>query len=104
MKGMVSQKFFAKEGIAMDRDKIRSTIADIIENDLGVRHQDLNDEITLRDGLGLDSVDIVSVISQVERQFKIRLSQADLEQISTVGQVLDLIVSKTSDHFKSEAA
>ena len=58
----------------------------------------------IADGLGLDSVDIVSVISQVERQFKIRLSQADLEQISTVGQVLDLIVSKTSDHFKSEAA
>lgn len=88
----------------MNRENIRSTIADIIENDLGVRHQDLNDEITLRDGLGLDSVDIVSVISQIERQFKIRLSQADLEQISTVGQVLDLIVSKTSDHFKSEAA
>jgi acyl carrier protein len=88
----------------MNREKIRSTIVDIIENDLGVRHQDLNDEITLRDGLGLDSVDIVSVISQIERQFKIRLSQADLEQISTVGQVLDLIVSKTSDHFKSEAA
>jgi acyl carrier protein len=93
-----------RRAFAMDRDKIRSTIADIIENDLGVRHEDLNDEITLRDGLGLDSVDIVSVISQVERQFKIRLSQADLEQISTVGQVLDLIVSKTSDHFKSEAA
>ena len=54
--------------------------------------------------MGLDSVDIVSVISQVERQFKIRLSQADLEQISTVGQVLDLIVSRTSDQFKSEAA
>ena len=88
----------------MNRENIRSTIADIIENDLGVRHQDLNDEITLRDGLGLDSVDIVSVISQIERQFKIRLSQADLEQISTVGQVLDLIVSKISDQFKSEAA
>lgn len=88
----------------MNRENIRSTIADIIENDLGVRHQDLNDEITLRDGLGLDSVDIVSVISQVERQFKIRLSQADLEQISTIGQVLDLIVLRTSDQFKSEAA
>jgi len=88
----------------MNREEIRSTIADIIENDLGVRHQDLSDEITLRDGLGLDSVDIVSVISQVERQFKIRLSQADLEQISTVGQVLDLIVSKTANQFKSEAA
>jgi acyl carrier protein len=93
-----------RRAFGMNRENIRSTIADIIENDLGVRHQDLNDEITLRDGLGLDSVDIVSVISQIERQFKIRLSQADLEQISTVGQVLDLIVSKTSDQFKSEAA
>lgn len=88
----------------MNREEIRSTIADIIENDLGVRHQDLSDEITLRDGLGLDSVDIVSVISQVERQFKIRLSQADLEQISTIGQVLDLIVAKIANQIKSEAA
>ncbi|MEY4613489.1 MAG: hypothetical protein RL179_1462 [Planctomycetota bacterium] len=88
----------------MSRDKIRATIIDIIENDLGVRHEDLNDEISLRDGLGLDSVDIVSVISQIERQFKIRLSQVELEQISTVGQVLDLIVAKTEVQFKSEAA
>ncbi|MFM7096842.1 MAG: acyl carrier protein [Gemmataceae bacterium] len=88
----------------MSRDKIRATIIDIIENDLGVRHEDLNDEISLRDGLGLDSVDIVSVISQIERQFKIRLSQVELEQISTVGQVLDLIVAKTEAQFKSEAA
>ncbi|NDH06947.1 acyl carrier protein, partial [bacterium] len=87
----------------MSRDKIRATIIDIIENDLGVRHEDLNDEISLRDGLGLDSVDIVSVISQIERQFKIRLSQVELEQISTVGQVLDLIVAKTEAQFKSEA-
>lgn len=88
----------------MSRDKIRATIIDIIENDLGVRHEDLNDEISLRDGLGLDSVDIVSVISQIERQFKIRLSQVELEQINTVGQVLDLIVAKTEAQFKSEAA
>ena len=88
----------------MSRDKIRATIIDLIENDLGVRHEDLNDEISLRDGLGLDSVDIVSVISQIERQFKIRLSQVELEQISTVGQVLDLIVAKTEAQFKSEAA
>ncbi len=90
--------------VSMNRDEIKNKIIDIIDDDLGVRHADLNDDLTLREGLGLDSVDIVSVISQIERQFKIRLTQVELENIRTVGQTLDLIMLKLASAVKSEAA
>ena len=48
----------------------------------------------LRDGLGLDSVDVVSIVSQIERRFRVRLSQPELENLATVGDVLNLIQSK----------
>jgi len=33
--------------------------------------------MNLRTDLGLDSVDVVSIVSQVERRFRIRLTQQD---------------------------
>ena len=76
------------------RDQIRQTLVDIIENDVGKRFDDLHDGKNLREDLELDSVDVVSIVSQVERHFRIRLTQQELEKLATVGDVLDLLVAK----------
>lgn len=78
----------------MDRDSIRQTVAELLEEDLGEKYEHLEDTQKLREELGLDSVDVVSVVSQIERRFRIRLSQEDLMQLVTVGDVLDLLHSK----------
>jgi acyl carrier protein len=57
----------------------------------------MSDGKNLRTDLGLDSVDVVSIVSQVERRFRIRLSQQDLEKLVTVGDVLDLLQSKLNE-------
>ncbi|MSR30459.1 MAG: acyl carrier protein [Gemmataceae bacterium] len=87
----------------MNRDSIRCALATIMENELGVQPAGLNDSANLRGDLGLDSVDFVSVISQVERQFKIHLSQGELGSLLTVGSLLDLLESKLPKK-RSEAA
>jgi acyl carrier protein len=79
---------------AMDREGIRSTVIELLEADLGEKYDKLEDGQKLREELGLDSVDVVSVVSQIERRFRIRLSQQDLEKLSTVGDVLDLLEAK----------
>jgi acyl carrier protein len=79
---------------AMDRDAIRSTVIELLEADLGEKYDKLEDGQKLREELGLDSVDVVSVVSQIERRFRIRLSQQDLEKLVTVGDVLDLLEAK----------
>jgi len=77
-----------------DRDSIRQTLVELLEADIGETFSDLSDGKNLREELGLDSVDVVSVVSQVERRFRIRLSQQELEKLVTVGDVLDLLQAK----------
>ena len=80
-----------------NRDTIRLTLIELMQAETGETYTDIEDNKNLRTDLGLDSVDVVSIVSQVERHFRIRLSQQDLEKLLTVGDVLDLLQTKLSD-------
>ena len=77
-----------------DRQLIRDTLIELLEADTGEKYPDLADATNLREGLGLDSVDVVSIVSQIERRFRIRLTQQELEHLATVGDVLGLLEAK----------
>ena len=77
-----------------NREQIRQTLIELIENDVGQKFDDLHDGKNLREDLSLDSVDVVSIVSQIERHFRIRLSQQELENLVSVGDLLDLLQSK----------
>ncbi len=86
------------------RDEIRQTLIELIENDVGQKFEDLSDGKNLREELGLDSVDVVSIVSQIERHFRIRLSQQELEKLVTVGNLLDLLQEKLNAPPATQAA
>ncbi|HZY90654.1 MAG TPA: acyl carrier protein [Gemmataceae bacterium] len=77
-----------------DRAFIRKTLIELLEADTGEKYDDLQETANLREGLGLDSVDVVSIVSQVERRFHLRLSHQELEKLATVADVLDLLEAK----------
>jgi acyl carrier protein len=77
-----------------DRESIKNTLIELLEADTGEKYTNLDDTTNLREGLGLDSVDVVSVVSQIERQYRIRLTHQELETLSTVGDVLNLLETK----------
>jgi acyl carrier protein len=77
-----------------DRTTIRQTLIELLEADTGEQYPDLDEKTNMREGLGLDSVDIVSIVSQIERRFRIRLTQQELEKLATVGDLLDLLEAK----------
>jgi acyl carrier protein len=87
-----------------DRQFIRQTLIELLEADTGEKHEDLDEGTNLREGLGLDSVDVVSIVSQIERRFRIRLSQQELEKLLTVADVLNLLETKLSAAPESSAA
>ena len=62
------------------------------------------DRTFFKDVLGLDSVDVVSIVSQIERRFRIRLSQQELEKLATVADVLNLLHDKLSAGPETAAA
>jgi acyl carrier protein len=79
-----------------DRAQIRQTLTELIENDMGEKYDNLEDGRDLRNELGLDSVDVVSIVSQIERHFRIRLTHQELENLATVGDLLNLLEAKVS--------
>jgi acyl carrier protein len=88
----------------MDRAFIRRTLIELLEADTGEKYANLDDTANLREGLGLDSVDVVSVVSQIERRFHIRLTHQELEKLVTVADVLDLLQTKLAATQPSSAA
>ncbi len=87
-----------------DRENIRQALIKLMEEDTGETYADVSDEKDLRVDLGLDSVDVVSIVSQIERNFRIRLTQQELAMLVTVGDLLTLLQSKIGDAPTQRAA
>ena len=78
----------------LDRNTIKQTLIELMEADTGGTYAGMDENSNLRTDLGLDSVDVVSIVSQVERRFRLRLSQQDLEKLVTLSDVLNLLEVK----------
>jgi len=88
----------------MDREALRQTLIELLEADTGEKYADLEEQANLREGLGLDSVDVVSIVSQIERRFRIRLTQQELEKLATVADMLNLLQGKLAAGPETSAA
>jgi acyl carrier protein len=88
----------------LDRETLRQTLIELLEADTGEKYPDLEEETLLREGLGLDSVDVVSIVSQIERRFRIRLTQQELEKLATIADMLNLLQGKLETGPEASAA
>jgi acyl carrier protein len=78
----------------MDRDTLLATLVSLLEEEMGERFPDLEETTDLREGLGLDSVDVVGLVMRVEHQFRIRLAMEELMEVKRVEHLLDLVTAK----------
>ena len=78
----------------MDREDLRNVLVSLLEEEMDASYDLRDDNMELREGLGLDSVDVVGLVMRVERQFRIRLTMEELMDIKSVGQLLELVGSK----------
>lgn len=86
------------------RDDLLKELLAIIEDDIGVAPAGITGESNLREALGMDSVDMITVISRVEQNYRIRLSHEELTQLVTVSDILDMISAKSSEQQVAKAA
>lgn len=87
----------------MDRQELRTTLLDVLEQETWERPDNLADNVKIREGLKLDSVDLLSVMLRVETQLGISLSSRDFEKVVTVGDLLDLIQAKLATTVRKAA-
>ncbi len=78
--------------MATIQDKIRSIIA----SKLGLDEDEITPEKNLANDLGADSLDVVELSMDLEREFNLKFEDADTEKIQTVADLYKLIEEYTS--------
>ena len=71
-------------------------IKDIIEKELGVEREKLVPEASFIEDLGADSLDIVELVMEFEKEFNIDIPDEDAEKLRTVGDAVAYLNSKVT--------
>lgn len=71
-------------------------IITLLSDRLGVNTDEIKPETDITRELGADSIDIVEIIVDIEREFGISVSDSDCEGVSTVGELVACVEKKSS--------
>lgn len=72
------------------KEKIKEIISELSD----VRVEAINDEIELKDGLGLDSLDVVELMMKFEEEFDCKIPDEDYADVKTVGGVFKIVENR----------
>lgn len=61
---------------------------------LSVEASQVTKEATFAEDLEADSLDVVELVMELEEEFGIEVPEEELQDVKTVGQAFDIIVSK----------
>lgn len=75
----------------MDREKIKNRLISIIVDKLGVDENEVTEEAVFTHDLGADSLDVVELQMEVEKEFSITIPTEDEDKLTTVGILINYI-------------
>lgn len=78
----------------MDRADIASRTKKVIADHLAVDEGNVSEKSSFIKDLGADSIDLVELRMAVEEVFEIEITEDEALSIKTVGQAIDLILTK----------
>lgn len=68
-------------------------ITELLAENLGVAEEEITMESSFQEDLGADSLDLFELISSLEDEFEIEIPTEELENLNTVGDVVNYIES-----------
>lgn len=79
-----------------DGDAIRQKIIEeLLEaSESSLEAADIGPATNLRDDLGLDSLQAVTVVMALEQEFGVEVDDEEIDGLQTVGDILELLASK----------
>ena len=75
----------------MAHEEIFDKLKELVVDQLGVEEDEVTMEATMQDDLGADSLDLVDLVMSVEEEFGVKVADEDLENIKTVGDIVNYI-------------
>jgi acyl carrier protein len=97
-------RIISRKDEGMDRETLRTTLLDVLEQETWERPENAADHVKIREGLKLDSVDLLSVMLRIEAQLGISLESRDFDKVVTVGDLLGVIEGKLAAKNQAKAA
>jgi len=78
----------------MNNEDIKSKINDFLVEEFEIDQELINPDAKLKDDLGLDSLDFVDVVVEIEDVFGIKLTGNDFTNIVSLSDFYNLIIKK----------
>ena len=66
-------------------------IKEIVAESLNVHAEEITEETSFKDDLGADSLDLFEMVMAFEEAFEVEIPSEDLEQMTTVGDVVKYV-------------
>jgi acyl carrier protein len=78
----------------MERTEIESKLTDLLVDELGIEREDIRADAKFEEDLDVDSLGVVELLMALEDNFGVKIPDEEAEQISTVGEAIDLVEKK----------
>jgi acyl carrier protein len=80
----------------MERQEAVTALREVAVEVLSVEPDVVTEDARFKEDLDADSLDLVELVMGLEERFDIAVPEEDLENVTTVGQAVDLVMSKVA--------
>ena len=80
--------------IDMSRQEIEEKVRAFLIDDLEIDEEKISDDATLKEDMGIDSLDFVDIVVIVEKNFGFKIKPEEMAGVTTLRQFCDYIESK----------
>ena len=82
----------------MTREDIRESIIDILQDIAPDENYDaLNDDVSFREQLSMDSMDMLDIVLELRRKYKLQIPEADYPHLVSMNSTLDYLLPLLQD-------
>ncbi|MBS1918484.1 MAG: acyl carrier protein [Bacteroidetes bacterium] len=82
--------------ITIEGKKVNSIIKKIIAEKFALDEDEIQDDANFQNDLGVDSLDIIELQIAIEKEFKIKIEDEEVEKMKTLSSIIDLIEKKSN--------
>lgn len=75
-------------------NSMENKVKQIIKDKLGISSGDYRNEESFQEDLGCDSLDMVDLIMECEKQFNISIPDDDVDKLRTVQNLIDYVTER----------
>ncbi|MGT2930511.1 acyl carrier protein [Streptococcus dentasini] len=81
----------------MTRSEIFAKISQMIKEQMHLESLEVTEETSFKDELGVDSIDLMEFVVNLEDEFAIEIPDDDIEDMTTLGNMLDYLTTKVGE-------